>query len=265
MLARLTATDVVREAGVGRTKPLIVSCVNRHGQTTDLFCKISEGCEEGVVGLAMEVVAACVASFLELPVPTPFLVDLPPRLSHAARDEHVGRRIRASSSVAFGSTYLPGPFGLWHAGSTVRRETMEVALGAFVFDAVIGNADRKPSNPNCLHSGQEIRLIDHELAFPRYLVGNQPQPWERGGLQWLCGQEEHIFWQELRRHARELDFGRISELWQTLSEEALERIRRAVPAEWDDAGPAVDEALDRIRQARANMSGVNSEVQRVLR
>ena len=85
------------------------------------------------------------------------------------------------------------------------------------------------------------------------------------GCNGFADKSEHIFWQELRRHARELDFGRISELWQTLSEEALERIRRAVPAEWDDAGPAVDEALDRIRQARANMSGVNSEVQRVLR
>ena len=258
MLAGLTATEAVREAGVVRTKPPILACVTRHGQTTDPFCKISEGCEEGVIGLAMEVVAACVAIRLELPVPAPFLVDLPPRLSDAARDEHVGRRIRASSSVAFGSMYLPGPFGLWHGGSIVKREMMEVVLGAFVFDAVIGNADRRPNNPNCLDSGQEIRLIDHELAFPRNLVGNQPPPWKEGGLQWLCGQERQIFWQELRRHARELDFSRISELWQTLSEKSLERIRRGVPAVWDDPCPAVDEELGRIRQARASMSGVNS-------
>ncbi len=161
--------------------------------------------------------------------------------------------------------YLPKHFAAWHRGSRVSSETIPVALGAFVFDAVIDNVDRRPSNPNCLHSGQEIGLIDHELAFPRNLVGSQLPPWKEGGLQWLCGEDGHIFRQELRRHAQELDFGFISERWETLSDEYLERIRRAVPAEWEEACPTVDEALDRIRQARANMSGVITEVRRVLK
>lgn len=260
MLARLTATQVIREAAAGRTKPLIVSCDNEVAQPIELFCKVSEGCEEGVVGLAMEVVAACIAIRLQLPVPSPFLVDLPPRLSQGGQDERIRRRIVASSSVAFGSMYLPRRFVPWHKGSRVSSETIQVALGAFVFDAVIDNADRKPRNPNCLHSGQEIRLIDHELAFTRNLVGNQPPPWKERGLQWLHGHDQHIFWDELRRHARNLDFGRISGLWETLSDECLERIRRAIPAEWCGARPAVDKALNRIRQAKANMSGVTNEV-----
>ena len=265
MLERLTATQVIREAAAGRTKPLIVSCNKEDAQPIELFCKVSEGCEEGVVGLAMEVVAACIAVRLQLPVPNPFLVDLPPRLSDVSQDERIRRRIVTSSSVAFGSMYLPRRFVAWHKGSRVNDETIHVALGAFVFDAVIDNADRRPSNPNCLHSGQEIRLIDHELAFPRNLVGNQPPPWKEGGLRWLHGQDQHIFWKELRRHRHELDFSGIPGLWETLSDECLERIRRAVPAEWGEACPAVDKALDRIRQARANMSGVISEVRRVLK
>ena len=265
MLARLTATQVIREAAAGRTKPLLVSCHNEDARPIELFCKVSEGCEEGVVGLAMEVVAACIAIRLQLPVPNPLLVDLSPGLSDVVQDERIRRRIVASSSVAFGSMYLPKRFVAWHKGSRVSSETIHAALGAFVFDAVIDNTDRRPSNPNCLHSGQEIRLIDHELAFPRNLVGNQPSPWKEGGLRWLHGQDRHIFWKELRRHAQRLDFGRISGLWETLSDECLERIRRAVPAEWDEACPAVDKALDRIRQARANMSGVISEVRRVLK
>ncbi len=257
MLTRLTATQVIREVTAGRTKPLILSCNDEYGRPIELFCKLSEGCEEGVVGLAMEVVAACIAIRLQLPVPNPFLVDLPPRLSEVGQDERIRRRFGVSSSVAFGSMYLPKHFAAWHRGSRVSNETIHVALGAFVFDAVIDNVDRRPSNPNCLHSGQEIRLIDHELAFPQNLVGNQPPPWKEGGLRWLHGQDRHIFRQDLRRHTRRLDFGHISGLWETLSDEFLDGIRRAVPAEWDEACPAVDKALDRIRQARANMSGVH--------
>ena len=265
MLAHLTATQVIREAAAGRTKPLIVSCDSEDARPIEVFCKVSDGCEVGVVGLAMEVVAACLAIRLQLPVPNAFLVDLPPRLGDVGQDERIRRRIATSSSVAFGSMYLPRRFVAWHKGSRLSIETTQVALGAFVFDAVIDNSDRRPSNPNCLHSGQEIRLIDHELAFPRNLVGNQPPPWKAGGLRPLQGQDRHIFWNELRRHARRLDFGRISGLWETLSDEYLERIRRGVPEEWDAACPAVDKALDRIRHARANMSGVIREVRRVLK
>ena len=264
MVVRLTATQVIREATSGRTKPLIVSCHTPDGQTIEVFCKLSEGCGVGVLGLAMEVVAACVAILLELPVPNPCLVDLPPRLADLAQDQRIGRRIRASSKVAFGSTSLSGPLPLWHKGSKLARETIQVALGAFVFDAVVGNVDRRLENPNCFDSGRGIWLIDHELTFPRNLIGNQQPPWELGGLQWLCGQDKHIFRNELRRHAQRLDFAQVSQLWANLSDKHLDRIRQAVPVEWNEALPAVDDALDRVRQARSNMNDVISEVRRVL-
>ena len=45
-------------------------------------------------------------------------------------------------------------------------DRLEKSLRALVFDAVIDNADRKPSNPNCLVAGDRLHLIDDELAFP---------------------------------------------------------------------------------------------------
>ena len=264
MVVRLTATQVIREATSGRTKPLIVSCHTPDGQTIEVFCKLSEGCEAGVLGLAMEVVAACVAILLELPVPNPSLVDLPTSLVALAQDQRIGSRIRDSSKVAFGSKSIPGPVPLWHKGSKLAPQTIQVALGAFVFDAVIGNADRRPKNPNCFDSDRGIWLIDHELTFPRNLIGDQLSPWELGGLQWLCGQDQHIFRKELRRLAQSLDFDHVAQLWAKLSDGRLERIRQAVPVEWNEALPAVDDALERVRQARSNMNAVISEVRRVL-
>ena len=265
VVARLKAMKVIREAKSGRTKPLIISCHSSKGQPIEVFCKLSEGCDEGVLGLAMEVVAACIAIHLKLPVPDPFLVDLPPRLASLTQDERIGSRIRASSSVAFGSKFLPGRFSSWQKGSKVSGEMIQIALEAFVFDAVVGNLDRRPGNPNCLDSGREISLIDHELAFPRNLIGNQTPPWELGGLQWLRGDDRHIFWSQLRRHARRLDFDRAAEIWTNLSDGHLDQVRNSVPSEWDTARQAVDVALDQVREARANMKGVLSEVRRVLK
>ena len=39
----------------------------------ELFCKLSAGCDQGVTSLAREVVAACLAADLGLPVPIPYL------------------------------------------------------------------------------------------------------------------------------------------------------------------------------------------------
>lgn len=265
MLTRVVAQELVREATSGRTKPLILNCDSESGEPIEVFCKISDGFEEGQFGLAREVVAACLATLLKLPVPSPCLVDLPPDLAEVVHDSRIAARIRTSSSVAFGSIYVSKPFSAWPRGKPISRGMLPLALGTFVFDAVIENADRRPDNPNCLVAGEEITLIDHELSFPRSLVGNVLPPWKTGGIEWLSDRNRHIFSEPLRKHARNLDFGPIRELWLALSDRRLDKIRAAIPEEWDEVGPYVGEVLRRVQQARDNIDSVIIEAKRVLR
>ena len=264
MLDRLPLEDVIRQAKSGRTRPLIVACDRGGGQSVELLCKISEGCEDGVVGLAKEVVAACVAAQLGLPVPVPFLVELTLKPAVAPRHGEIERRIEASSKVAFGSTMVPGPYSLWHRGFKITDDMLPAALAAFVFDGAIGNPDRRVGNPNCLTAGRKLWLIDHELAFSQYVIGNQPPSWKLGGLQWLGEQGHHIFTEALRRRTGVLDFGPIRKSWLGLPDPLLDGIREAIPHEWTEAGPAVDHALNQVRHARDHIDGVISEVRRVL-
>lgn len=171
MIPRLVATRVIRPAQSGRTKPLIVDCVRTGGDPVEVFCKISDGCDEGVKSLAKELIAAMVARRLQLPVPEPFVVELPSELADTVTDSSAGRGIRASSAMAFGSTRVPSQFGSWRARRRVGNRLLAVALATLVFDGVVENPDRRPENPNCLVAGQRIWLIDHELAFPQWLVG----------------------------------------------------------------------------------------------
>ena len=141
---------------------------------------------------------------------------------------------------------------------------LPIALGTFGFDAVIENADRRPANPNCLMDRHTITLIDHELAFPAMVIGSLGLPWETGGMEWLAAVDKHIFFAELRRQASKLDYHQLRESWSGVRDTDLQMCRSAIPAEWKEAGPTVDRALGRIRQARRNVDGLVTEVRRVL-
>ena len=188
MLGRVITNEVIREAKSGRTKPVLMLCQHDTDEAIEVFCKLSAGCFEGVTSLAREVVAACLAIDLNLPMPTPYLVEIPSTLASVVTDPGIAERLGASSPVGFGSAKVGNQFSVWASGSRVTESMLPSALEAFVFDAVIDKADRKPSNPNCLVAGDRLRLIDHELAFPSTsgLPGWRP-PWQPGALRWPEG------------------------------------------------------------------------------
>lgn len=263
MLGRVIAVEVIREAKSGRTRPVLMFCEADTDGAVEIFCKLSAGCFEGVTSLAREVVAACLAIDLNLPVPTPYLVEIPTALASVVTDPDIADRLGTSSSVGFGSAKVANQFSVWTSGSRVSESMLPSALGALVFDAVIDNADRKPSNPNCLVAGDRLHLIDHELAFPSTagLPGWRP-PWQAGALSWLDRVDGHLFCRDLK--TRNLDFGPLRQRWSAISDDRLLEYRQAIPPEWDAAHPAVEEALDRIRNARDNLDGVIAETRRVL-
>lgn len=171
MLARLRPVEFIRPVGSGRTKPVLVSCEDAEGETIDVVAKFSGGPEASLGGLVREVVAACLAGHLRLPVPEPFLLDIEPAWVETVRDMGQRELIRSSSGVAFGSRHLGPQYVQWNSAMKLVDENVETAAGIFVFDALTQNPDRRENNPNCLVKGAEIRIIDHELALGRTLPG----------------------------------------------------------------------------------------------
>ncbi|WP_371819031.1 HipA family kinase [Roseococcus sp. SDR] len=263
MLTRVTATEFTRAASNGRTKPVMLACAYPTGDEVELFAKISARCEQGAVHLAREAIAACLAGDLGLPVPQPFLVDLPPAWVAAVPDPDIRAAMAASLPVAFGSRLAGPQFATWNAGITLRPEMVEAALGIFVFDAIIQNDDRREGNANCLVLGEHLRIIDHELAFAHRLIiiGWQP-PWQLGGLQRLVNPGAHIFRDKLRRAA--LNFDPIRAAWAALSDGRIEGYASALPAEWASAAADTAAAIRLIKDARDHIDGCLNEIKRVL-
>jgi hypothetical protein len=246
----------------GRTKPVMLVGTDPSGAEVELFAKLSARCEQGAVHLAHEVIAACLAGDLGLPVPQPFLVDLPAAWVAAVPDADIRAAMAASLPVAF-SSRLAGPqFATWNPGITQRPEMVETALGIFVFDAIIQNDDRREGNANCLVLGEHLRIIDHELAFAhRLIIGWQP-PWQLGGLQRLVNPGAHIFRDKLRRVAP--NFDRIRAAWAALSDGRIDGYASALPAEWASAAPDAAAAIRLIKDARDHIDGCLNEIKRVL-
>ena len=263
LLSRVEADEVIRRATSGRTLPVILLCEADSGVPVELFCKLSAGCDANVASLAREVVAACLARDLCLPVPQPYLVDVPTDIGALVTDPEIATLFQTSSSVAFGSAKVGNQFSIWTSTTRITDAMVPAAFSAIVFDGVIDNVDRRESNPNCLVSGDEFRLIDHELAFPDTagLIGSNP-PWMPGSLEWLKRDSRHIFCAGLK--GRQYDTSPLVELWSNVSDDRLLEYRQSIPEEWSHALPRVDEALERISNGRDNIGGVIAEIKRVL-
>ena len=136
------------------------------------------------------------------------------------------------------------------------------ASGILLFDAVIQNPDRRADNPNCLVSGNELRIIDHELAFMHKVVLSWKAPWILGGMKDLETPGRHIFVQELK--GAPIDFAVIKSRWTTLSDAHLKAYKAVIPSEWASAQADIDAALKLIADARDNIDDCIRELERIL-
>lgn len=261
MIPRAVLTRIDRTAIQGRTGPVLAACETDAGEEVEVFLKLSAGCDQKVVNLAREAVAACLAADLGLPVPKPWLVEISPEILPAVTDTAIAKKIRESSPVAFGSTRTSG-FSVWNTGQRLTDPMRSTAAGILLFDAIIQNPDRRTENPNCLVRGDELRIIDHELAFAHRLILLWRAPWTLGGMSNFETPGRHIFVQALK--GVPVDFGGITTRWAALSDARLQKYGRGIPAEWADARADVDAALKLIGAARDNIDACIAELGRIL-
>lgn len=262
MLELAVATEFVRVATQGRTGPALLMCEDEAGNSVDLFCKVSAGCDHGVSSLAREIVGACLAADLKLPIPRPYRVDLSDEFAGIVPDESFRLKLGNSSKIGFGSLRVPNQFSVWARGNTIPDTMVPDAASILVFDAITQNPDRRETNPNCLVKGSDLRIFDHELAFMTEQLLFWKPPWQEGGLNWIEKSEPHIFLRGLK--GRIIDYHPIKVCWSSLSDQRISEYRDAVPGEWGEAEPAVTAALKLIRDARDNIDGCLDEIRRIL-
>lgn len=264
MLRRVIASEFVRATQAGKTRPAFLRCEDASLDAVEVVAKFSAGCDRGVTDLAIEALAACLAGDLGLPIPEPFLVEIPSVWADAVPADR-RKLVQTSSPVAFGSKLITGGYRDWNAGSRLSAVTLPIALSVIFFDAMIQNADRRPENPNCIVSGDNIRIFDHDGCFmtkDHGIIGWKP-PWEVGGLKPFETKAYHIFSTGLRKQS--LDFSPIKNAWTGLPDERLADYLSALPPEWAKAKAHAEAAVKLVSDVRDNIDACILEMKRVLK
>ena len=250
MISRAILTRIDRQASQGRTGPVLAACENDEEAEVEVFMKLSAGCDQQVTNLARETIAACLAGDLGLPVPRPWLIEVPQEITKSVADRRISELLRDSSPVAFGSTSSPS-FMAWSSGQRLTESMYPLAAEILLFDAIIQNPDRRSDNPNCLVRSNDLRIIDHELAFTHALIVEWRPPWVQGGMQTFEEPGHHIFLKELRD--KQIDFEPIRGRWNGLSDSRLHEYKATIPQEWNAARRDIDAALRLVAEARDNI------------
>lgn len=250
----------------GRTSPLLLTCEKNDESTVDTVVKFATGGECTTSSLCAELIAAQLATDLQIPAPTPLLVYWGQAFTDSLEHKEARQTVQASSPPAFGSTLLTDGFTTWPTGSKLVGDTArQMALSIFFFDAMIGNSDRGGMKPNILARGDSFRLIDHEMAFQDFRLLVKPaQPWALGGLNGLVSPGAHIFAAELAKHLGELDFAPVRAAWSALSDDQIEAYEAALPPEWTTDRRLAGFAVTRIKECRDNIDGCVTECRRAL-
>lgn len=260
MLRRLEAVQYIKDVGSGRTKPVIAAAEDAAGNVHEVVLKFASRCFIGTSSLSVEVIAACLAGSIGLPIPEPFIVDLSPEWREALPID-VRSRVSEFDNLVFGSKLIWPQWPAWTVANRLSPAMLQTAAEILAFDAFAENSDRLENNPNCLVKGDQLMIFDHELAFPRTMLG--AKPWIIGGMNGLTVPPgRHIFHRELV--GRAVDHDAIRRKWAGLRDEDIEEYGTAVPLEWRDE-PFILDILAKIRQVRDNLGGCMVELERILR
>lgn len=262
MLDLITAVRFDGRVQSGRTVPCRLTCETADDVEVEVVAKFSAGCDRKVAALVIEAISAMLAADLDLPVPEPYLVELSPEFISTLPDAKVADMVGRSIPIAFGSKHLPPGYTSWPIGKSIPRDALATAADIFTFDALIANDDRRRENPNCLFSGTNLAIFDHEMAFfTEGIIGWRP-PWEIGALESIRQTGRHLFSEQLR--GKPLNLDRFAGAWFAISDERLAAYRAALPKAWSAAEAITDGALKHIADVRDNIELALQEVRRVL-
>ncbi len=262
MLDIVRAVRFDRRTIAGRSRPCLIAAEAADGHEVELVAKFSRGCDRGVNALVAEAIAAVLAADLSLPVPESFLVHVSKDFARAIPDSEQAQLVLGSISPAFGSKKLPTGFSTWPVGRAMPTSMIQQAAEIFAFDAMIGNDDRRPENPNCHVKGEALAIFDHELAFSGSLVLGWQPPWKLGALQRYREQGRHIFTDSLR--GRNLSFAAFQQRWNQITDARLEEYKRALPPEWSTDPTMIRSSLNLIANLRDNIVPTLTEVTRAI-
>ena len=264
-LLHIIATEALRPLITGTTEPYLIRGVDESShQHGDFVIKPMAFPRMSAISSMRELLASFIAMQLEINIPEPALVNITDEFAELLLGRTHYQSMKASVGIAFGSRMIdPDGYRTWLNDETLPTILEEQALEIFIFDMFIQNVDRGgiKEKPNLLTNGEDIYVIDHELAFSYIMavgLGNN-DPWlftdmDRSMI------ENHLFFPYLR--GQDFPFSNIFQRFTTLDRQFWQRAEELIPDEWLDAN--FNKISNRSLTVVNNIQNFETEIRRIL-
>ncbi len=258
VIPTLNAASLQRELIHGRTKPCIFLCEDGNGNLSEYVVKLKAGMETRENGLAAELISSQLADFFDIPTPAPAIINLDPILAEAIPQSDLFYKMLESEGMNFGSKVITGGFKTWPVDESIPSNLHALAVEIFCFDALIQNPDRRVTKPNVLWKGDELFIIDHEMAFSFiYSVNHTAKPWEISKLVFM---QEHLFYRKLK--GQSLNFDRFTGALELLSIGVIKTITENIPKKWQRNN--ISKITDHLIEIVNHVNDFIDQIRRVL-
>lgn len=261
MVKTIRAAAFVKAFRTGRTCPCLMLCADEEGNQIEAVVKLVSGPQSTNTGLICELMASLLATDLDLPIPTPYIVEIDPDFYQCITDAALADRFRKSAGMNFGSRYLGPGHVTWPQGRSISGPLLQDAADIFAFDLMIQNPDRRKDKPNLLCKSDELVIFDHEMGFSfLYAIRSDEYPWEGKGIDYA---KDHVFYGGLK--GRTLQFDRMQGALEAIDDRRLEVYIESVPDSWqDESGNAANRINEYLMMARDNNKKLFQKIREVL-
>jgi hypothetical protein len=246
----------------GTTEPLLIRGVcEQTSLKDDSVLKMMGASRMSIEASARELIGSWVALELGLNVPEPVVVNISPVFVDALRGSQQFGIASNSIGLNFGSRYMTG-YQEPLQGQQFSEDLLAQLINVFAFDMLIGNIDRRIGKPNFLVNGNDIMVLDHELAFS-FL---KELPFLRSKTPWLI-READITWINDNYcfnllKGKSVDFLNFSEKLDVIDNDFWNKLSVTVPDVWRT--DQIDSIKDHLNSIIANKEEFTSELNRIL-
>lgn len=241
-------------------KPLLISGIDRNtNEKGDYVVKLMRAQRMSEEASMRELLASFIAMEMEISVVEPAIVEIDQGFLEVLKGNDAWAIAGKSLGYNYGSSYIKEHSTLV-LQKGLNNKQLPFAQDVFAFDMFIQNTDRTNTKPNLLTNGEEITILDHEIAFGFIFASFLPyRIWEM--------KEEHKGW--MRDHCllplikgQSFDFEAFCEKFDNLTEAFWGRAFDLIPKGW--RGEQFKEIKNKLTDISVNRDSFIPELQKVM-
>lgn len=259
MIETLITTGFERVMGSGRTQPCLMICEDAQGDEHEIVVKLKGHPQICPGGLLAEAMASLTGNELDLNLPTPYKIEIESNFADTVTDSALRDILRNSLGENFGTSKWEAGTTIWPKDKPLKKSIRQSAAEIFAFDAILQNPDRRTTNPNCAHLGNELLIFDHESAFTQFMSISPQNPWDNECLSFL---KDHIFYNSLRGGNLKLD--RLEGAILALDASMLDGFAASLPSDWAGTTLTPDKITSYLLECRDHFSDIRLQLEAIL-